>query len=112
MIRSSARVPAPATSVGPTFFAFAAAFWLATVTPRNHPSEHDVKTTESNGQQRVGKTRRRQRRDGAKGQKRHSHHGHHAYRKSAAGRDSRSIEQKPHGGQKLAEAALIKDERQ
>src|ERR1022692_3394309 len=112
MIRSSARVPAPATAVGPGFFGFAAALWLATVTPPNHPSEDDVKTAESDSEQRIGKTRWSQRRDGAERQKRHPHHGHHAHGKKAAGGNSRSIKQQPHGRQKLAEAALIKDERQ
>src|ERR1019366_9927422 len=98
MIRSSAGVPAPATPVGPSFFAVAAEFWLATVTPPNHPPEDDVKTAESDSEQRIGKTHRGQRRDGAERQKRHPHHRHHAHRKSAARCNSRSIEQQPHGG--------------
>src|SRR5580698_7826186 len=111
MIRSSARVPAPATAVGPTF-ALTAAFWLATVTPRNHPPEGDVETAESDGEQRIGKVRRSQRRDGTETQERHPHHRHHAHRKSAARRNSRPVEQQPHSRQKLAESLPVKDESQ
>src|SRR5579863_241373 len=115
MIRSSARVPAPATAVGPGFAAlvvFAAAVWLATVAPRDHPPEHYMKTAESNSQKRVRKTQRSQRRNRSQRQKRHSHDRHYAHGKRSARGNSGSIEQQPHGWQKLTQSSPIKKERQ
>src|SRR5580704_16185249 len=115
MIRSRARVPAPATAVGPGFtalVAFAAPVWLATVTPRDHAAEDDVKTAESDGQKQVGKTQRSQRGDRSQRQKRHPHNGHHTYGKRSARGNPGSIKKQPHGRQKLAQSPPVKDKRQ
>src|SRR5580658_5656629 len=104
MMRSRAWAPAPAMAVGPAFFAFAAIFWLATVTPRDHPAEEDVKTAESQSQQRIGKLRGSQRGDRAERQKRHPHDGHDTLRERSTRCDSRTVEQQPHRGQKMAQA--------
>src|SRR4051794_18669130 len=72
---------------------------LATVSPRDEASEHDVKAAESGGQKVVAPGGGRRERDGAERHEREPHQRYDADRQGAAGRDRRSVEQQPAAGQ-------------
>src|SRR5438552_347727 len=97
----------PPTPWGPPVFSLERAFDLATVPPRDHQAEQNVKTAESRGHIRVGPGRRREQSTGAKEHEAEPHGRDDLHRERAGVGDGRAVEQQPGAGQHPGKARAV-----
>src|SRR5690348_367429 len=89
-----------------------AAFDLAAILPRNHPSKEDMESAKTQGEQNVAPARGREKRNCTQHHEAEAHQGHDANREGASRHNRGAVEQQPHARNAAEQAGSDEHERQ